>query len=111
MGASKCDLYCKPSMAGSKKHVPSKMILSRVLLGKIFVAKNKCEHLSRPPLDNSRGKDAPGDGLFDSVMGECKSRGGVVDHREFCIFHQYQAVPVAVIDYQHRACCECNLCS
>jgi len=104
--ASKSDLYSRPDGDGLRH-----MILAKVLVGKTFVAKSERRDLLRPPEDAPRGAEpAHGDGLHDSVMGERRDRGGGVDHREFVVFHQNRAVPVAVVAYRHRAECECNLC-
>jgi len=104
--ASKSDLYSKPDGSGIRY-----MILAKVLVGKTYVAKQRMVDLVRPPQDEeNKGEAAYGDGLYDSVMGERRDQGGELDHREFIVFHQNRAVPVAVIAYRHRPDCECNLC-
>ena len=48
---------------------------------------------------------------FNSVLGQSRSRGGAVDHREYVVFDQVQAVPIAVVTYRHAPGCACSRCS
>ncbi len=51
-----------------------------------------------------------GGGRFNSVLGQSRANGGVVDHREYVVFDKAQAVPIAVVTYRHRPSCKCSRC-
>ena len=71
--ASKSDLYSETGENGLRY-----MILAKVLVGQPFVAMNGGK-FNRPP-DLPDGQPHC-DGLYDSVMGERRDRGGSLDHR------------------------------
>ncbi len=54
----------------------------------------------------------PLDGRFHSILGQSIPRGGSsVDHPEYIVFKEAQAVPIAVVTYRHKASCRCSRCS
>jgi hypothetical protein len=48
---------------------------------------------------------------FHSILGQSAASGGRVDHREYVVFKEAQAVPLAVVTYRHAASCRCARCS
>ncbi len=50
-------------------------------------------------------------GRFNSVLGQSRTSGGKVDHREYVFFDKAQAVPIAVVTYRHKPSCMCSRCS
>ncbi len=50
-------------------------------------------------------------GSFNSILGQSRSNGGVVDYREYIVFDKAQAVPIAVVTYRHSLACKCSRCS
>jgi hypothetical protein len=48
---------------------------------------------------------------FHSILGQSRASGGVVDHPEYVIFDKAQALPIAVVTYQHTSSCRCCRCS
>jgi hypothetical protein len=65
---------------------------------------------ARSILSESRSRCAPLR-RFDSVLGQSRAEGGIVDHREYVVFDKAQAVPIAVVTYRHSAACKCSRCS
>ena len=95
---SKCDFYAR---GNRRRHV----LLSRVLLGHPYVAKQSLgQQVRRPP-------DGPSGEACDSVMALTRAEGGVVDHREYVIFERSRALPLFRISYEHEADCKCHMCS
>ena len=47
---------------------------------------------------------------FHSVLGQARARGGVVEHPEYVVFHEAQALPLAAVTYRHAAACRCARC-
>ena len=47
---------------------------------------------------------------FHSVLGQKRSSGGVVDHPEYIVFDNAQALPIAAVTYRHAATCACCRC-
>jgi hypothetical protein len=103
--ASKADIYCGTRPHGSPD--PSmKMILCAVSLGRVHTALEPLHNMLVPRLPGPDG----GSVIYDSVVGECRARGGAVDHREFVVFSEQQLLPVAVVTYHHDPACRCSRC-
>ena len=49
-------------------------------------------------------------GRFDSILGQSRANGGVVDHREYIVFEKAQMVPIAIVTYRHAPSCKCSRC-
>eukprot|EP00418_Pyrodinium_bahamense_P050546 CAMPEP_0179164260 /NCGR_PEP_ID=MMETSP0796-20121207/80598_1 /TAXON_ID=73915 /ORGANISM="Pyrodinium bahamense, Strain pbaha01" /LENGTH=165 /DNA_ID=CAMNT_0020866685 /DNA_START=29 /DNA_END=523 /DNA_ORIENTATION=- len=93
--ASKADYY----HASAKPGQVVQILLARVALGNAYVARQALPPtLSCPP---DSGAALP----FDSVIGEKREQGGVVDHREYVIYDRYQALPAYIVEYRHRSAC------
>ena len=103
--ASKADLYC-----GSRPHArpdaAMKMLLCAVGLGRAHTARKPLRDMPVPKIPGPNG----GCVTYDSVVAESRAGGGAVDHREYAVFSEQQALPVAVVAYHHDRACRCSRC-
>ncbi|CDI75738.1 hypothetical protein, conserved [Eimeria praecox] len=83
------------------------LLLARVCLGEVYKALSPMPDARMPP---NKPDSATAKLAYDSVMAECRTRGGVVDGVEFVVFERAQALPEFVITYSHAAHCQCAEC-
>ncbi|CDJ49830.1 hypothetical protein, conserved [Eimeria brunetti] len=83
------------------------LLLARVCLGEVFKALSPMPEARMPP---NKPNSTTAKLAYDSVMAECRTRGGVVDGVEFVVFERSQALPEFVITYSHAAHCQCAEC-
>lgn len=101
--SSKADDYTEQRANPLQKGARRTMIIARVALGKAYRTTNPMPDVQRPPNGD--------DGLeFDSVWADTSANGGCVDHVEAMVYDGGQALPVALIDYQHASSCPCAFC-
>jgi len=93
--SSKSDAYATEDHEGVRT-----LILARVLLGNTYVAREPMRDLPRAPDDHQ------------SICGvrQC-GEGGVLDHREYVIFKDPQALPLFAVRYRHLPECRCAVCT
>lgn len=100
---SKADLYSGPTPF---KRDTGKLcvLVARVALGEALASHVPLQDLRMPPeRPNMRHP-------YDSVWAPKRSEGGCVDHREYIIYKDSQAIPVYRIWYRHDTDCECARC-
>lgn len=91
--SSKADFYAKPDAAGTRS-----IIIARVLLGNSYATKEKMPKQHRAPDEHH------------SVQAIARSEGGCVDHQEYIVYKEQQALPLYVLRYRHAQTCACALC-
>lgn len=94
---SKADTYVDVGPDGSRC-----LLITQVCLGEVLLARK-----AMPCLEAGTSDDFQ---LFDSVLGEDKQHQGVLDHREFVIYHDSQALPRYLLWYRHCQDCTCFRC-
>jgi hypothetical protein len=110
--ASKADFYAIPDPDRSPQGQRATLV-TRVLLGDAFRAsKETIEKLPERTLNNyTHAPRKPGSiDHYDSVCGLRRNENGLVDHREYVVYKDDQALPLAVIRYRHLKQCKCNNC-
>ena len=97
--SSKSDIYTTPNAAGERC-----ILICRVCLGEGSLTKESCPSVTRPP------ERPDGRGPLNSIVAVTQSNGGCVEHPEFIVFKEAQALPEFAIWYKHRAGCQCTHC-
>ena len=97
--SSKSDIYTTPNAAGERC-----ILITRVCLGEASIATTPCQDINRPP----ERPDARGP--FNSIVAATQRDGGCVEHPEFIVFKEAQALPEYAVWYQHEADCSCTHC-
>lgn len=97
--SSKSDIYTTANAAGERC-----ILICRVCLGEGSMTKEPCPSATRPP------ERADGRGPLNSIVAVTQANGGCVEHPEFIVFKEAQALPEFAIWYKHRAGCQCTLC-
>lgn len=93
--SSKSDAYATPAADGSRT-----LIVARVLLGNAHIARESMRNQERAP-----------DG-YHSICGVKRvDEGGALDHREYVIFKDPQALPLFAVHYRHHSECKCATCT
>ncbi|XP_026192616.1 uncharacterized protein LOC34617793 [Cyclospora cayetanensis] len=83
------------------------LLLARVCLGEVYKALGPISDARMPPL---KAHPVSSKLTYDSVMAECRTRGGIVDGVEFVVFERAQALPEFIITYSHASQCQCAEC-
>ncbi|CDJ40442.1 hypothetical protein, conserved [Eimeria tenella] len=83
------------------------LLLARVCLGEVYKAVSPMPDARMPP---NKPTTTSAKLAYDSVMAECRTRGGVVDGVEFVVFERAQALPEFIITYSHAPHCQCAEC-
>jgi hypothetical protein len=97
--SSKSDIYTTPNAAGERC-----ILITRVCLGEASVATTPCRQATRPP------ERVDGRGPLNSIVAATMSAGGCVEHPEFVVFKEAQALPEYAVWYRHEAGCDCTHC-
>ena len=97
--SSKSDIYTTPNAAGERC-----ILITRVCLGEASIATTPCQQATRPPERVDRR------GPLNSIVAATQSGGGCVEHPEFIVFKEAQALPEYAVWYQHEADCSCTHC-
>jgi len=97
--SSKSDIYTTPNAAGERC-----ILITRVCLGEASVATTPCQQATRPP------ERVDGRGPLNSIVAATTSAGGCVEHPEFIVFKEAQALPEYAVWYRHEADCDCTHC-
>ena len=97
--SSKSDIYTTPNAAGERC-----ILITRVCLGEASIATTPCPQATRPPERVDRR------GPLNSIVAATQSGGGCVEHPEFIVFKEAQALPEYAVWYQHEADCNCTHC-
>lgn len=92
------------SMIYAASRLASRIIVARVLLGHTFYADAPRPELKRPPID-ATGRQC------NSLTALTRRENGCVDHSEYVVYKDSQAMPLAVIDFSHQTQCICHMCS
>jgi len=97
--ASKSDIYTTPATNGERC-----VLVVRACLGEAHLALEACPDLLKPPeRDDGRGP-------LNSVVAETSQRGGAVEHPEYVVYKETQALPEYAIWYRHLDECRCTHC-
>jgi len=79
------------------------LVVARVALGEAARVLHPVSVATRSP----DGQDCL---EHDAVWADSKANGGCVDHIEVVIYSEGQALPVALVDYEHQEGCQCAFC-
>ena len=97
--SSKSDIYTTPNAAGERC-----ILITRVCLGEASIATRPCREATRPP------EREDGRGPLNSIVAATTREGGCVEHPEFIVFKEAQALPEYAVWYRHEAGCHCTHC-
>jgi len=95
----KSDIYTDPNAAGERC-----ILLCRACLGEPHLANAAMQGALKPP------ERTDGRGPLNSVVALTQSNGGCVEHPEFIVYKEAQALPEYAIWYTHHECCLCTHC-
>ena len=97
--SSKSDIYTTPNAEGERC-----ILITRVCLGEASIATRPCREATRPP------EREDGRGPLNSIVAATTREGGCVEHPEFIVFKEAQALPEYAVWYRHEAGCHCTHC-
>ena len=97
--SSKSDIYTTPNAAGERC-----ILITRVCLGEASIATTPCQQATRPP------ERMDGRGPLNSIVAATMSDNGCVEHPEFIVFKEAQALSEYAVWYRHEADCNCTHC-
>ncbi|KAL8271260.1 hypothetical protein Esti_004826 [Eimeria stiedai] len=83
------------------------LLVARVCLGEVYKTLSTMPDARMPP---NKPDPVATKLAYDSVMAECRARGGVVDAVEFVVFERAQALPQFIVTYSHAPHCQCAEC-
>lgn len=98
--ASKSDIYTTPDPTSGMRC----LLLVRTCLGEAEYASQSCPGVLRPK------ERRDGRGPLNSVVARTLRSGGVVEHPEYIVFKESQALPEFMIHYKHAEACQCTHC-
>jgi hypothetical protein len=96
--SSKSDIYTTPNAAGRRAGERC-ILITRVCLGEGSIASRPCWEAIRPP------EREDGRGPLNSTVAATTREGGCVEHPEFIVFKEAQALPEYAVWYRHGAGC------
>ena len=96
--AAKADTYVDAAADGMRC-----LIVAQVCLGKALRALRTMPRFQPDEEDEAES-------AFDSVVGEDREHGGVLDHREYIVYKGSQAMPRYLVWYRHSDDCKCFRC-
>ena len=99
--SSKSDIYTVPNAAGERC-----MLVVRTCLGEPHKATRGDEDMTVPPPRTSGNP-----GRLNSLVGLTQAAGGRLQHPEYIIYKDTQALPEFAIWYRHAAECACTHCA
>jgi ubiquitin len=99
--SSKSDIYTAPNAAGERC-----MLVVRTCLGEPHKATRAEKNMTAPP---PRTFGNPG--RLNSVVGLTQAAGGKLQHPEYIVYKDTQALPEFAIWYRHAAECACTHCA
>ena len=97
--SSKADIYTTPNDANERC-----LLVVRTCLGEPSFAREGCPDRTLPD------ERPDGRGALNSVVALTHSEGGAVEHREFVVYKETQALPQYAVWYRHKAECDCTHC-
>jgi hypothetical protein len=97
--SSKADIYTTPNDANERC-----LLVVRTCLGEPSFAREGCPNRTLPD------ERPDGRGALNSVVALTHSEGGAVEHREFIVYKETQALPQYAVWYRHKAECDCTHC-
>ncbi|KAL8447901.1 hypothetical protein Emed_004196 [Eimeria media] len=83
------------------------LLVARVCLGEVYKTLSTMPDARMPP---NKPDPIATKLAHDSIMAECRARGGVVDAVEFVVFERAQALPQFIVTYSHAPHCQCAEC-
>ncbi|KAL8437167.1 hypothetical protein ACSSS7_001146 [Eimeria intestinalis] len=79
------------------------LLVARVCLGEVYKTLSTMPDARMPP---NKPDPVSSKLAYDSIMAECRARGGVVDAVEFVVFERAQALPQFIVTYSHAPHCK-----